>query len=249
MKLVNRTLSAQARIAIIDIIEKDNEFMSKLPSEQELAERLGVSRNTIREALKSLENEGILAARHGVGTFVIRDRKSMKHNLAVLNSTTKIIASHGYTPGTKSVHCDVRTISDSHIVEKLGGKNSMEVFYIERVRTADEIPVVYVEDYIPQIEGIPEQYELHKDEPLFTFLENNGIDISFSNCAVHSVISNPKIQAKLSLPDPKALLLLKQIHYSTKGEPVLYSDSYFLTDKLEFSLIRKQSDLPVSSAP
>ena len=42
----------------------------QLPSEAAIAKQLGVSRNTLREAYISLENEGIIVRRHGIGTFI-----------------------------------------------------------------------------------------------------------------------------------------------------------------------------------
>lgn len=238
MKLVNRPLYAQAREEILKIVDEMQGFMSKLPSEQELSNRLGVSRNTIREALKSLENEGVLTSRHGVGTFVLHNTKSMKHNIAVLNSTTTIIESQGFVPGTQDVCFDRRTIQ-TPVVRHLGGEFSMEVLYVERVRTANGTPMIFVEDYIPYADGMLEDYNNFKDKGLFTFLELFGHQVSFSTCSIDAVLSDERLMNRLALKSPKALLKLQQTHFTTKGIAVLYSDSYFLTDELDFNLVRK----------
>lgn len=241
MKLKSRSLYLQARDAILDIINNNPGFMNRLPSEQELSETLGVSRNTIREALKSLENEGFLVSRHGVGTFIIYDNKNIKSNISVLESTTNIIINHGYTPGTKSVHCERKKIP-SAIAKKLKVSEDMDTLYIERVRTANDIPVIYVKDYIPYIDGMQEKYEESASESLLDFLNTFGYRVSFSNCTISAVLSNKDLQNKLSLKSRDALLCLQQIHYSLKGEPMLYSDSYFVSDKFEFNAIRKFID-------
>lgn len=241
MKLKNRSLYLQARDAILDIINNNSEFMNRLPSEQELSETLGVSRNTIREALKSLENEGFLVSRHGVGTFIIYDRKNIKSNISVLESTTNIIINHGYTPGTKSVHFEKKK-TPSAIAKKLNISEDTDILYIERVRTANNISVIYVEDYIPYIDGMLEKYEESSCESLLDFLNTFGHSVAFSNCTISAVISDKDLQKKLSLRSPEALLCLQQIHYSSKGVPMLYSDSYFVSDKFEFNAIRKFID-------
>jgi GntR family transcriptional regulator len=127
--------------------------MTKLPSEQELAERIDVSRNTVREAIKALESEGYVIARHGIGTFVIRGKDNIRTNIANLDSSTKIIACHGYKPGTQSVSTAIIPAVGRPAREmKLTQKD--QLFYLERVRTADGKPVVYVEDYLPYTEGM-----------------------------------------------------------------------------------------------
>ncbi|GFN37091.1 GntR family transcriptional regulator [Tepidimicrobium xylanilyticum] len=241
MKLTRDSLYRQARSAILDIIKQNTEFMSKLPSEQELAEMLGVSRNTVREAIKSLENEGYLVSRHGVGTFIIYDGKNIKTNIAVLESITNIIVNHGYKPGTKSIYCQKRQ-APSVISKILNLEENDDVLYIERVRTADDDPVIYIEDYIPYIDGMYEKYQESKDESLFNFLQNFGQRVAFSNSTIRAVLSSKHIQNELSLDGPETLLLLQQVHYTAKGDPVLYSDSYFLSKKFEFNVVRKRLD-------
>jgi GntR family transcriptional regulator len=239
-KLTSKSLSTQIKENISAKIN-EYDYMSQLPSEPKLASEFGVSRNTIREALKALENEGLIVSRHGIGTFVTRYKNhgKMRYNIATLESTTKIIENHGYIPGTKEVYFDIRTASEE-ISKKLGSKIPVEVLYIERVRTANDVPTVFVENYIPYEDGMLEDYTRNKYDSIFIFLEKYN-PISFASCSINSILSDEQLNKKLSLNQQIALLLLQQVHYSVKSKPVYYSNSYFITDKLEFNLIRRHS--------
>ena len=241
MKLYNRSLYLQARDEILKIIDGSTDFMSKLPSEQELSEQLGVSRNTVREAIKTLENEGYLMTRHGVGTFVIRGRDSIITNIASLESFTDIIERQGYRAGTCAARYDRRQAPE-RVRRELKLPEGEQVFYLERVRTADDVPVIFVEDYIAFIEGMDEHYIGQYKESLFGFLQDYGYRICFAVTEIDAVISDERLQQKLALDRPAALLRLRQTHYSSKGEPVLYSDSYFLCEKFRFNIIRKAAE-------
>ena len=240
MKLAGKSMTEKAREKSQKIISDNYGLMDQLTSEQELSSNLGVSRNTIREALKSLENEGILLSRHGVGTFVIRDPKTMKHNLAILDSTTDIIQSHGYTAGTKSSEYKTARVWDD-VAKSLNAADGSSVLYIGRVRTADDRPLVFVEDFIPDNGEILEAYDKQVNKSLFAILNNLGKTATFANCSISAVISDARTNEKLELLKPTPLLLLKQTHYTAKGVPVVYSESYFLSEKFEFSILRRQS--------
>ncbi|WP_261130591.1 GntR family transcriptional regulator [Bacillus sp. Marseille-Q3570] len=240
MKLANRSLYLQARDMIYELINDNLEPMDKIPSEQKLSNQLGVSRNTIREAIRTLEQEGFLFSRQGVGTFVIGSKSSLKTNISTLESSTNIIKAHGYNPGTMNVKSEVQSATPEMKKILSLGKEQDEIFYIERVRTANEDPVVYVEDYIPYRLGMEHEYQEIYYESLLEFLENFDLNVSFSVCSIKAVISDEKIASKLQLSEQSALLLLKQTHYSNTGIPVLYSDSYYLSDNFEFNVIRKR---------
>lgn len=241
MKIDNRTLSDQVKQILIEMI-KDMEFMEKLPSEQKLAKQFGVSRNTVHVALKSMEYQGMVIFRRGTGTYVTRysSNDGIRYNIASLDSTTKIISEHGYKPGTIDLNYEIKS-APKGISKKLEIEKGTEVLYIERVRTADDLPIIYVEDYIVYQEGMLEEFEKEKGGSLLSYM-NKYNPISFSNCSIHTVISDEKLIRKLKLDEPKALLLLEQIHYSSKGQALFYSDSYFLTEKLEFNIIRRYND-------
>ncbi len=238
MKLKNDKLYKQARDVILNMIETDFEPMQQFYSENKLSKMLGVSRNTIREALRSLEQDGIIYSKQGVGTFVIGINNNVKTNITSLESSTKIIQDNGYKPGTIKYKSNRVKASES-IAKKLNLTDDKEIFYIERVRTADKKPVVYVEDYLPILPGM-EGSGGEFGESLFDYFSQIGLKIGFSNARIKSVISSKKMMNKLNLEEVKALLLLEQIHFSDKGEAVLYSDSYFLSDKFEFNVIRKK---------
>ncbi len=236
MSIIHRSLYMQVREAIMKLIHDDYTFMKKLPTEKELSEYIGVSRNTIREAIKSLENEGYVSTRHGVGTFVIQDPQNIKYNLSTFDSSTKILIDHNYRPETIGVTFDVRK-TPLYIQKQLQTENS-ETFYIERVRTADGIPVIYIEDYLPLMPDIKQRYSKFKGESLVEFLSSYGQQIAFVNCKIQAIMSDERIQDKLKLDKCQALLLLQQTHFSSKGFPILYSDSYYLSNKFDFSIIR-----------
>ncbi|WP_220125101.1 GntR family transcriptional regulator [Terrilactibacillus laevilacticus] len=194
MKLANRSLYLQARDVISNLIEEKFQPMQKIPSEHKLSGMLGVSRNTIREAIRTLEQEGVLYSRHGIGTFVVGSKQSLITNISTLESSTKIITDQGYEPGTKNVIYDVRKCPD-HLLRHLEIEDSNEqVFYIERVRTADGEPVVYVEDYIPYVSGMDEKYTKDHGESLLEFLQSYGWSVAFSVCTIKAVISNKKVE-------------------------------------------------------
>lgn len=238
MKLHVATVSSKVRQVILEIINS-SALMDKLPSENELASQMGVSRNTVREVLKTLENEGLVISRQGVGTFITKfgGSENIQYNIASLDSTTKIIEMHGFKPGTSDVYFDIR-IPDNNISMKLGHSDIEKILYVERIRTANDKPLVYVQDYVNYNEGMYDDFSKNPTISLFKFMEGYT-PVSFSSCSIHAVLSDEQLMKKLKLSVPNSLLLLQQIHYSSKGIPVLYSDSYFLTEKLEFNVIRR----------
>jgi len=240
LKLDNRSMYQHAHDMILQFIEQNRNKIEKLPSEQEFSKMMGVSRNTVREAIRILEQEGVLYSRHGVGTFIISQNGKLNTCISILESATKIISDHGYTPGTLSAHTEVFP-ADKRIAELLGIEEGQKVFYIERVRTADDEPVVFVQDYIKYQEGMEEEYAQEPHESLLSFLKDNyDFMIGHVVCGIRAAISDSNIQEKLHLSSMSALLHLEQSHYNNKGELIFYSDSYFLNDKFNFNVIRKK---------
>src|SRR5262245_51547167 len=118
---------------------------SQLPTEAELCEMLGVSRTVVREALRVLEDDGLVARRHGVGTFV-RNHPILK-NLNFNFGITEMIESAGFQPGTSLLEIKKEN-ANAEQAEQLRVPVGTHLITVERVRTADGRPVVYSLDTI-----------------------------------------------------------------------------------------------------
>src|SRR5437763_2393596 len=121
---------------------------AKLANENELAERFGVSRTTIREAVLGLMDAGYLARRHGSGTYVTSSPRT-RHALDATVSYTAMIRDAGLKPGENVLGKDVRPPSELER-EQLDLPEGEALIEVERVRLAGRRPVIYSRDRIPQ---------------------------------------------------------------------------------------------------
>ena len=238
-KIIKKSAYLCAREKILAYIQDNQLYGKRLPSETEFAQAMGISRNTVREAIRLLEQERVVYSRHGVGTFVINKGSQLSSNIAVFHSISSIIRSHGYRPGTRSVVTGVIQ-ADGELAAKLEIGEGAAVLAVERVRTADGDPVILVRDYLPQLPGMEEKYAGGQEESFLDFLKKNyEVEIGYANCSIRAMISDEDLGAKLQLQEPTALIVLSQFHYSTDGRMIFYSDSYFVSDKFNFNVIRQ----------
>ena len=239
------TIRADSRhlyLLVVDRLKKDieNEVFKekeKLPSEFELSRQLGVSRATLREALRVLEEDGIVVRRHGVGTFV-NPKPVFSSGIEQLNSVTEMIKQAGMIPGTVHLTSSIKTATEED-QRKFHGITFEEVHQFERVRTANGQPVVFCIDKIPTT--IVKEYQLNKNESLLNLLENEaGRYVSYAVTHIEPIGYHEKVSPILECEPESALLVLKQMHYDQFDEPILYSINYFRADKFSFHVLRKR---------
>ena len=212
----------------------------QLPSEAKLSEDLGVSRATLREALRILEKEGKVNRRQGVGTFITEQVALLKSGIGELSSNTETIETMGLKAGTADLRLELGQV-DETIGEKFAEEESEELGIIQRTRTANDEVVVYCKDYLPQV-YLPDN--LNKEdltESLFDFLEKQcDIYITYALTDIIPVSADEFLAQKLGIEIDSALLLLQQMHYNNQDKPLLYSKNYFRSDKFEFHVVRNR---------
>ncbi|MEN2464513.1 GntR family transcriptional regulator [Ornithinibacillus sp. FSL M8-0202] len=209
----------------------------KLPSEFELSRSLGVSRATLREALRILEEDNIVTRRHGVGTFV-NQKPIVSSGIEQLSSVTSMIEHAGKKPGSQYYSTELIEPTEEERI-KFKPYELTKLVKMERIRTADGKPVVFCIDKVPE-ELFPTE-AAHKDDSLFKLMEeHSGKRISYAITYIEPVSYHEKIYNILHCEFDQSLLLLKQMHYTENDKPILYSLNYFRSDVFSFHVLRKR---------
>lgn len=139
-----------------------------LPSEDQLLTRFAVSRITVRRAVRSLIQRGMVEIRRGRGTYVLAPKISQE--LTRLTGFVEDMAVHGRKASARVVSQDV-VAADSTVARQLRISKGIYVMRIERVRLADFIPMSFDETYLPVKVG---KRIVHNDlriRPVFRLLE------------------------------------------------------------------------------
>ena len=234
-----RPLGVQVYAAIRDQIQRGvYPAGDRLPSETTLAEDHGVSRVTIREALRLLQRDLLIRSVHGRGHFVLDTSNLVETQITELQSVTELMSGRGY---------DVETTTLSMMEEKAGSHADLlrldaaePVTRLERVRSTEGVPMIYSVDVFAArlIEGSEDK--VRGGASLVDALQEHGVDIAYCNATI-SAAEVPRAAARAAGFPKLSFVLMEQLNFGTDHEPVLYSLDYHRGDKFKFSVVRTRT--------
>ena len=148
----------------------------RLPTEEDLSAKYGISRITVRHALTELVREGLVERKQGKGTFICRPtmHKDLKRSGV---SFTELCESNGKRAGAKLLAGGIETISNPRVAEWLGLNIGDEVLRIKRIRYADDVPCVIEDNYFPPSFRDLLSIDLDHDSIYQWLREKRGINI------------------------------------------------------------------------
>jgi GntR family transcriptional regulator len=211
---------------------------SKLPPEPELAEELGVSRPTLREALRSLEEDGFVTRTRGAGTYATY-RRRLRNNLDINFGVTEAISASGMVPGTRqsTVSVEAATRDQAEALELDPGGS---VIVLERVRTADTKAVVVSRDVLPaSMLSVSDVAGMSLDGSLYALLEQHGHTVQHGVVTIEPSRATRPMAKRLGVKAGALLMYLRQVDYGVEGEPVLLSEEHHLAEAFEFTVVRR----------
>jgi GntR family transcriptional regulator len=211
-----------------------------LPPESHFVDQLGISRGTLREAMRVLEEEGVVRRRQGIGTLICDATNPIRSTLDINESVSEMILGKNMKPGSRDTRIE-KIQAGKEVAERLNLKSGAAVISLTRVRTANGIPVAYTVDFLPMTIAPEDFSRSFKGGSLYTFMEDKiGIELTNSMLQIQPVKSTKTIAQALDIKTGSLLMLLKQTDTNTKNEPVLYSEEYFVADRFAFTVYRRR---------
>ena len=231
-------MSGQAKEAILQYIEEmDLKTDNKLPREEALAEMLGVSRITIRQALNDLAAEGIIFRRQGRGTFVNVDSLNIKVTFSPCMELTQMIKKSGYAPSVRLLNIQ-KVKREEEICSLLQMQPDEQLVVAEKLFLADDKICAFCRDYFGM--------NLIGEDSIYKYIyELSGEKAQWDKVEIDTVnpaeIAGLKKYVSVKELGLSPYLYLKTLNYSEKDKPLVYANEYFNTEIIKFNLIRQKN--------
>lgn len=209
---------------------------STFPPEMTLVGQYGLSRATVRQAIKDLEHEGYISRIQGKGTIVIREKSSLKRGLSQLTSFTEDMKAHGYETTTKILDYEIG-VAPHRIAELLQIPDSKTIIHINRLRVVNKIPVAINTSYV----NLPEdvcmlQEDLERTVSLYAIFEMKKIPLIETDKTIEAISANAEQAKLLGVPEGNPLLKVEGIVFTLNHQPLEYHVVLSRSDMYKYSL-------------
>ena len=236
----NPSLTDQVKANIKERIVADEFEDGRIPPEATLAEDLGVSRTTIRDALGKLEHEGAIYRKQGAGTFVNEAVLQIRSRLEEIWSYEQVLEDHGYAPSVKVLGDEILPV-DQDTAGALGLESGSSVLVIEKLFLEDDEPVILTLNRIPA-ELVSDGDRSDDHMPIYEFLEEHcDRRLAYYVSEIVPVALDTEQADKLGVAEGTLAISFVEVGYDHNNEAVVQATSFFRDDLLRFRLIRRKS--------
>ena len=210
----------------------------RLPSEPDLAKQLGVSRATLREAMRSFETQGLIRRRQGSGTFVVGKVQALDSGLEVLESLDTIAKRMGLERSVSDLNIESVT-ADEEMAQSLEVPLGANLTRVRRVVRADSRPVAYLVDVLPDDILHPKDLPSDFNGSVLDYLLDRGDVLATSRANVSAIGASADVAKPLEIQRGDVLLHFHAQLYDGNGKIVDSSLSYFITGYFHFHIVRR----------
>lgn len=210
----------------------------RLPSEPELAKQLGVSRATLREAMRSFETQGLIRRRQGSGTFVVGKVQALDSGLELLESLETIAKRMGLEVSVSDLNIET-VVADADLAAHLSVSAGAKLTRVRRVIRAENRPVAYLVDTLPDdvlhAKDVPSDFH----GSVLDFLLNRGDPLTTSRANVTAIGATADVAKPMEIQRGDVLLHFHAQLFDVNGKIVDYSLSYFIPGYFNFYIVRR----------
>ncbi|HEY5269914.1 MAG TPA: GntR family transcriptional regulator [Anaerolineales bacterium] len=212
---------------------------TRLPSEPNLAKQLGVSRATLREAMRSFEVQGMIRRRQGVGTFVAAKVPVLATGLEVLESIETIAQRSGLTVRMGELKVQ-QVAADEGLAAMLNLEVEADLTRVARIIFTEARPIAFLVDTLPMdILAVDEIQSGFTGSVLDLLLRRGDPKLTQSRTEIKAIGATPEVARALQIQRDDVLLHFAAQLYSEDNRVVDYSISYFLPGYFRFHVVRR----------
>jgi len=233
-----RSLSVQVAERIRELIASEALLPGqRLPTEADFSDRFGVGRTTVREALKRLENDGLIQVRRGLGRFVSA-APALRRPLTRLEGVTEMMQASGYqvTNRVLSVAIQLPTEDERNVLRL---SQSTEVIRLERLRLCGDEPYIYSVDVLPRAYFAEDISTIDWRGSLLDLLEARSARPAYAVAQISALTLPKELGRRYGLDTRIPWLLMVQVNTTEDGINVIYSHDYHRGDRFTFDVPRR----------
>lgn len=211
---------------------------SRLPSESQLAEELGVSRTTIRTVLSRFASEGLILRKQGDGTYINERIDEVDTHYGGLWDFSRLIEAHGFEPSIKTVSIKQRKATESEIQQLELGFDS-QVVTLERLFLANKKPVIHTTNVFPDFLVRVEHEQLNGGQPIHEILQTCCNErIAYVTSDIEATEAEAIVAKKLNYQKVNPILQLSETFYNDQHTPIFLGVSYYNFRIVKLRLVR-----------
>lgn len=212
----------------------------RLPTEAELCDRYSVSRITVRAALRSLQEAGLISTRQGQGTTVLPQPETIASGLDRLCSVETYAREEGHDVDSADV--EVEEISATRrIARRLDVRENTPTLVIRRVKLYGGEPIGRIVDYVPDgvlpFSTVVSQF---RGSVLDVLLDHPELDVDHADCDLEPVVVDRELAARLDVQPGTPALYMDELTRTRAGQTVNWSQAWLLPEHLRFFIRRRR---------
>jgi GntR family transcriptional regulator len=239
MNLVDKTSAVPYYKQLADLLrheinqQRSDGQLYQLPSENELAERHGLSRATVRHALAELEGDGWIYREKGIGSFAPVRRVELE--LTQLVSTSEDMTQRGWVLVTKVLDLK-RIAAPPQVGQALELRSAASVFELSRLRLVNSTPLSLQTAFLPAA-LCPKLEQDDLTGSLYRLLETRyGIRLWTGRETLRARRASAEEAKILDIDEGTPVLYAERITYSASGQPVEYLEAVWRGDRYDFKV-------------
>jgi GntR family transcriptional regulator len=252
-------MSTEARKSLVDVAEDAlrtwlatgrHRSGERLPPEQELSARLGISRGTLRTALQRLEESGEIVRRQGSGTFVGQTTSwTLDEGLEKLVSYSELARRRGVKLEVGELRIEERRLG-SDLGELFGLDSDTPATTLTRVLLMDGQPGARMRDVVHPDVPLPAAARLRQmlesGHMVLDVLLKQGVPVAYTRTHVEArlLTKRDRVGKSLGVDEPTAALEIEHVTCTAEGSPVEHSTDIFLPRSLDLHVVRWLEDSP-----